>query len=370
MLAQIASRRWDLHPLIIGHPRAYPELRQWIASVNPNAAASAYPTQAYPATTQYYPGPASAPQYYPAAQYYPIATSQPVPPPRRSSGCWLVGCSIVGIVMVVIVAISFFTALGSALSTPSTQPSAEPWSSDPQSTNEYLAEYQTELATIRSLASALDGNPVAPILIDEPLLARLDVRASEPSITEYGARNLVDQIRTEREELEQAIAAAEQRRANVSGTVSEALVDEAGNGFIDIIWDASDVCGASERGADWDTVGCVRGGDPLTVHLTADLKVPDSWQARMITVHELAHVFQRADARRFEDRHSDADRLLEQGYFQGSEEAMADCYALTYYGEWSLHNEGYEIGYGYVCNDDERAQIRSWASTLHAPMPG
>jgi hypothetical protein len=90
----------------------------------------------------------------------------------------------------------------------------------------------------------------------------------------------------------------------------------------------------------------------------------------MVTVHELAHVYQYADARRFEDGRGEADRLVEKGLFQGSDEKMADCYALTYYDQASLTHGNVTLGYGYVCNAAERQAIRSWAADVNAPMPG
>ena len=155
---------------------------------------------------------------------------------------------------------------------------------------------------------------------------------------------------------------------NSSGSLSEELVDGAGDGFIDVRWDAASVCGASDRDG-WRTTGCVLRGDSLTIHLLAESEYSSEWELRMMVVHELAHVYQRADAARFMDGSRDYERLLDQGLFQGSSEKMADCYALTYHDEWTLETEDYWIGYGYVCDESEREAIRAWAADLNAPMP-
>src|SRR5690606_22110243 len=68
VLAEVAARRWDLHPTIWVNPQAYPELRQWIATVNPGGV----PQAAAP------PAPAPAPRPMPAPQPTPTV---PAPHP-------------------------------------------------------------------------------------------------------------------------------------------------------------------------------------------------------------------------------------------------------------------------------------------------
>lgn len=359
-LADIAERRYDLHPVIAAHPRAYPELRQWMTTVNPAASGPVAP---------HHPNhPISS------AQFYPISAGQPIPPPRRRSGigCWIAGCgclTLVGIFFVVLFLVGALGA-GSSSSGGSGGAGVPEESSDAAALAEQLAEYDSEVTTIRSLAAALDGNPAAPLVLDENWLSYLESQATAPNLTLTEAKNIVSMTVDVRTELEQSIATAEQRRSNASGSMSEGLVDEAGNGYIDITWDAAQACGSPDGGDDWEPAGCVTGGNALTVHLVPDAEFRSAWSLRMTVAHELAHVYQFADAARFDDQHSDADRLLEQGLFTGSDEAMADCYALTYYGAWALSDGIEEVGYGYVCNDAERQAIRDWAAALNAPMPG
>ncbi|MDQ0645940.1 hypothetical protein QFZ53_000136 [Microbacterium natoriense] len=402
-LADIAERRYDLHPAIAAHPRVYPGLLQWMAAVNPASALPALPQPFTPGQSEPSapPGPASTPAppydlaqqqpvasappasgppasgpYYPApsssAQYYPISGGRPVPPPRRRNGvgCWLAGCGCLTLAGIFMVVLFVLGGLGSLSSSSGEGEGVPQQQSDAAAIAEQLAAYDAELATIRSLAVALDGNPAAPLVLDENWLSYLDSQATAPNLTLTEAKNIVSMTVDVRTELEQSIATAEQRRSNASGSVSERLVDEAGNGYIDITWDAAQACGSPDGGDDWETAGCVTGGNALTVHLVPDAEFRSDWSLRMSVAHELAHVYQFADAARFDDQHSDADRLLEQGLFTGSDEAMADCYALTYYGAWALSDGIEEVGYGYVCNEAERQAIRDWAASLHAPMPG
>ncbi|MBF4458131.1 hypothetical protein [Pseudoclavibacter sp. VKM Ac-2867] len=53
-------------------------------------------------------------------------------------------------------------------------------------------------------------------------------------------------------------------------------------------------------------------------------------------MHELAHVFQKADDIRYTDDSGGYQPLLLQSLFQGSKEVMADCYTLMYFDEWTL----------------------------------
>lgn len=232
-----------------------------------------------------------------------------------------------------------------------------------------LAIFESEREQFYDLVARLDGNPVAPLVTRLVEFQRLEERASQVGTNEFSAQTLAQQAHRHREDVQQLVTDAEARRGNSSGSVSEQLVDDAADGFIDIRWDAISACPAAEQ-EEWSTVACVAKGDPLTVHLTDESEFTSDWELRMIVMHELSHVYQRADAARFLDRYSDADRLLEQGLFQGSKEVMADCYALTYYDEWTLETDDVEIGYGYVCTEAERDAIREWAATIDAPMPG
>ncbi|QOR72299.1 hypothetical protein IM660_08750 [Ruania alkalisoli] len=219
-----------------------------------------------------------------------------------------------------------------------------------------MAVYEAERERYYELAAQLEGNPVAPLVTRPVWFELLEERAASAD-SPYLAEGLARDAQRYREELEGHIADAEDRRINDTGTLSEGFVDNAGHGFITILWDAATVC-------DDDAIGCVT-GDSLTVHMLAESEYDSEYELRTTLVHELAHVYQRADSARFRDGSSDYERLLDQGLFEGSSEKMADCYALTYYDEWT--DAG--AGYGYVCDESEREAIRTWAADLNAPVP-
>lgn len=344
-LADIAARRWDLHPVIAANPQAYPALRVWMAQVNP---AGAQPT----------------------SLRMPADLAAPVQAPRRRGiGCWIVGCGGIAVVAVLAVVGALIAGIGAATPPEHTAPAipATPSAQD-ESIAEQLAIYEAEHAEYDKLAAELEGNPVAPLVTESDFMQRLEREAAVPNISEIAARAVAQRARDFREELQARVTAAQARRVNSSGTLTEQLVDQAGDGYIDVRWDAATACGDSEEGR--ITTGCVISGSPLTVHLQAESQVSGDWERKMVVAHELAHVYQHADARRFEDGEGDADRLLEQGLFQGSAEKMADCYALTYYDQPSLSHQGVTLGYGYVCNAAEREAVRDWAAAIEAPMPG
>ncbi len=345
-LADIAARRGDLHPFIFRHPRCYPQLREWIARVNPGAA-------------RYAMGMAAA----------------PVAPPRRGGvGCFVIGCGGMALLAFGFVALLL---VGAALSSggsddgPTVQgPAVTGPTVDDPAVAEALAVFDAELARYHELAALLEGNPAAPLVTNANGFATLERLRADPNITGSAAASLAEKAQAHRQELEQKIADAAARSTNASGTVSEALIDEAGAGFIDLAWDADTACNVSSRSDEgWTTLGCVKGSDPLMVHLDPSGQSSGSTGQRVLVLHELAHVYQKADSASAEDYISITTDLLEQGHFQGSEEMMADCYALTYMNQWTLVFEDGEFGYGYVCGDEERRLIREWAAQVHAPMP-
>lgn len=343
-LADLAARRWDLHALIAAHPQAYAELRQWMDEVNP----------------------AGVQQLYRAAPPHP----QTPRARRRATGWWVAGCGCLAIVGVIAVIIAVIGA-GALLSAGdgASSPGGGGTASGEPVVDELLAEYEDERARYHALAAQLEGNPVAPLVTDLRGFQQIEEWAAAPAINEFQAQNIVDGARAHREALEARIAAAETRRTNASGTVTEELVDSAGDGFIDIGWDAQTACSASAN-EDRVTAGCVS-DDPLGVHILPEDQLLGDWGRRMVVLHELAHLYQRADldARPLGES-SAADLLREQGLFQGSSEKMADCYALTYLDEWTLSSDQGSLGYGYVCDETERRAIREWAAEINAPMPG
>ncbi|MEZ2372154.1 hypothetical protein [Arthrobacter sp. RCC_34] len=395
LLSEIAFRRWDLHPVLEANPALRPELRQWIAQVNPPhlrqyPVAGAQPVgyggqqpgfpQPVPPLQQapgYGPGgPAGAyPQAGDAAGAYGPGMAGPAVPRRSGPGPWIAGCGCLALVFVLVLVGFGLGGLNAIFSSGDRQGppgvAQKPLINGPSASSgaqEQLRAFEAEMAKFDQLAATLKNNPVAPIVADARSLRSLETRAKTPGLSVRSATNLTAEARQLRQKLEQRIAAAKVRRVNASGSLSEGLVDSAGNGFIDIRWDAATACGKA-KSKTGQTVGCVKGSDPLTVHLLKESAFSEDWDLRMVVVHELAHVYQRADEWSSPGGESRADRLVARGLFQKSNEKMADCYALTYYNEWSLERNGYRVGYGYVCNASERQAIRSWAAAIKAPMP-
>jgi len=321
-------------------------------TVNPGMGQPAQPTWPTQAPAQSAPGwPGPGPQ---------------APPRRSSAGCWWAGCGCLAVAAILVVVIVIVAGLGAALSSGGGQPPSSQGAPADPALEQQLVLLEQEFAAIDALRAQLAGNPVEPLVAWFEWYDRQVVAMSEPDVSEFSVRSLVSQLIPFREDLQQRIADAEVRRSNASGTLSEALVDAAGNGFIDIQWDAATACTADDR-EDWRTIGCVKKGDSLTVHLLPEQDFANEWALRMTVMHELAHVYQRADVARFRDGDGVYEDLIAQGLFQGNEEAMADCYALTYYGEWTLTTGDYSIGYGYVCDETERQAIRDWAADVGAP---
>lgn len=235
---------------------------------------------------------------------------------------------------------------------------------------EHLAVVASESAEYRRLASRLDGNPVEALVTRPARFAQLQAQASAGAMNEIQAARLADNARTFRTELQDLITAAEGRRANASGSLAEGLVDSAGNGFIDIRWDADTACGASDEPGH-TTAGCT-GADAVVVHILPDgRRLGGDQGTRLVVLHELAHLYQYADADAAPPgQESEALKLKDRGLFQSSGEVMADCYALTYLNAHTLTVGDAALGYGYVCNDTERQAIRDWAAKIHAPMAG
>lgn len=344
-LADIATRRHDLHAFILANPSTYPRLRQWIAEVNPGSA-----------QTQ--------------------ITAPSVAPRRTGLGWIFAGCGCVTLVAVIVIAAVAITGLATSVAAGGGSGGTSPTAS---TFEEQLAVVRTESAEYERLAAQLDGNPVAPLVTQPARFQRLqaDVGALEAStaletVRAAQARLLAERAAQYRSDLQGRITAAEGRRANASGTDEEQLVDSAGNGFIDIQWNADSKCSPSKN-PERTTAGCVTNTpEQLIVHvLPREHRLGGGEAARLTTLHELAHLYQSIDAATTaggED--GPAMKLKNAGLFQGSSEVMSDCYALTYLGLQSLTVGDATLGYGYVCTDAERQAIRDWAKEIHAPMPG
>ncbi|WP_146197047.1 hypothetical protein [Serinibacter arcticus] len=254
---------------------------------------------------------------------------------------------------------------GSDTAEPSAGATPEAASTTSSEVDAQVALFHEERARIDELSLEFDGSPVAWLVADFEWLFRQDELMADPSWQQHSAQTVAAQTTTFREGLEASVAAAQARRVNASGSVSEGIVDAAGRGFVDIQWDAATTCTPSTETR--RITGCIKKGDSLTVHLLPESELGE-WASKFTVVHELAHVYQRADNASYLNNDGDYKALLAQGLFQGSEEVMADCYALTYYNEWSLTNGDFTTGYGHVCDENERQAIRDWAATLNAPL--
>jgi hypothetical protein len=358
-LAEIAARRPDLHAIIAANPAAYPALRQWMAS---RGAPRPMPSYSAPA--------ASMSHGLPHA---------PAPPRRRRSAAgWLVGGGCLTAVVLVVailgggallVADDGATGGGPSATTDGGAPATSAEGSRDPAVAEQLALFETERAQFYDLYAQIEHHPVAPLVADLGGFVRLEQYATQELANVSSVQESIVEAQERRQELQDRITAAEGRRTNSSGSRSEELIDSAGEGFIDVVWDAASVCSEDERQG-WRTTGCVKKGESLVVHLLPESEYSSVWVLEMIVQHELAHVYQRADTAGTEDLYGEYRLLLDQGMFQGSDESMADCFALTYYDEWTLETEDMYIGYGYVCNESERAAIREWAADLGVVMPG
>ncbi|WP_053351683.1 variant leucine-rich repeat-containing protein [Leucobacter musarum] len=381
VLAEIAARRWDLHAEIAANPGAYPELIQWMRAVNPAAFAYAPMPPASPvgsigaagsAGTAGSPIPLRAPSW---------PQSPPAPRRRGGAGWWFAGCGCLVVAVIAIIVLVAALGWGAAVSTPDTRdvsqplpsqsaapdaPQAAPPTSDPE-VDAQISQFEADRPRIIELAAQLEGNPVAPLVADLRNFRLDEKRAADPTIGIYEAKPIAERAAAFRAELEQSVAAAEARRSNASGSLTEGIVDAAGNGFIDVQYDAVTAC-LSEPRPGKENIGCVLAAQPLTVHLLPEAEVGSEWMNLMLVTHELAHVYQRADDQGAEDYSGAYNDLLAQGLFQGSKEVMADCYALTYYDQWSLSNGSESLGYGYVCDAAERQAIRDWAVNLNVPL--
>lgn len=340
-LAEIAARRGDLHPLILTHPACYPQLREWISRVNPAAIAA---TNVPP----------------------PLSAPAPAPRPRGGRGgmCALIGCG--GMALLSLAVVVVFVIGGSVATSPSPDPQTAEGTS-PRADS--LAAFDAERIRYYELYTQIEDNPVAPLVADIVTFQRLERTMGQAPVTDASVENHASEAQTIRETLEQRIADAATRRLNASGTVTEALVDEAGQGFIDIAWDADTACGISRRADEGRvTIGCVS-EEPLAVHLAPEGQLGGGLAMRQVVLHELSHLYMRADSDANGLESSASGVLVEQGYFQGSSEVFADCYALTYLDLWTLSFDGREYGYGYICTAEERQLMRTWAAEVQAPLP-
>lgn len=218
---------------------------------------------------------------------------------------------------------------------------------------EFAAAMSEFLATVRDL----EGVPMATLVpYDEAqqLAGHAWTARRSPGAASVSA----ERVRELTAALRDAEADAQaQRNANATGTLSEGILDDIGRGYARLSLDgADDLCKE-------DVVGCVTSDDPYVVHLDADnLEHPsmDDWSRRFVTLHEFAHVLQFTNP--------EATAAAETA-FGGDWEFMADCYALRALDAWSLSRRVWvssfeywetELGYGRVCDSDQRAVIGDW----------
>ena len=148
---------------------------------------------------------------------------------------------------------------------------------------------------------------------------------------------------------------------NSTGSTYEAVIDRLGAGFAtSVIDDADTLC-------EQDVLACVVSDDPTTVHFdAADSSLPymNDWLKTGLAYHEFAHVLQFANPVATE---------VAVKAFDGDDETMADCFALTYLDGWALDHRVFvnryqywdvSIGYGYTCNETQKQAVRDWYGGL------
>ncbi len=230
--------------------------------------------------------------------------------------------------------------------------------------NNLIDEKETFSAAMHELtatASEFDGVLYASI-VPQSRLERLASRAWEHRRDVAALNQDTNDALTTRDELAQVLAAArDQAATNGSGTKYEAVIDSLGDGFVTaVVDDADKLC-------EDDVLACVVSDDPYTVHFDkADSKLPymTNWLRTGLAYHEFAHVLQLTNPEA-------TATALEA--FDGDDEKMADCYALTYLKGWTLDHtiwvsdvEYWEvsIGYGYTCNSAQKQVVRDWYEQL------
>ena len=223
---------------------------------------------------------------------------------------------------------------------------------------------ETFSATMQSLlktASALDGvrlGELVPISHYQAIATQAWYHRADASAIQGDIQEAKD-AQADLEALQ--AAAVTQASANASGTAYEATIDALGGGYVSSSLDDADaIC---ER----DVLACVTGDDPYTVHFDAkELGVPylTDFIQTGTAYHEFAHSLQFTNPDQTETAVA---------AFGGDVETMADCFALTYLDGWALHQEVFvssttyyevDLGYGYTCNDDQKAVIRTWYESL------
>ncbi len=174
-------------------------------------------------------------------------------------------------------------------------------------------------------------------------------------------RDTVD-VRSATAELETLLATAQVRATTTTtGSEYESVIDRLSSGFVTTLLDDAHALCAT------DALACVTSDDPLTVHFDATdngLPYMTDWLRTGIAYHEFAHVLQFTNP-------GPTERALTS--FDGDDETMADCFALTYLDGWTLDHQIWtdsytywevSIGYGYTCNSAQRQVIRDWYGEL------
>lgn len=226
--------------------------------------------------------------------------------------------------------------------------------------NEIIDEKQVFGQAMTELMDAvrqLDGAPTASLIpMDD--IDRLAQEAWQNRRSVSLSRNHANRAREHtaamRELREQADAEAS---VNASGTLAETLLDELGAGFVSMRFgDATAIC-------EQEASGCVVGNTPTIVHLDQEVywaEYYDDWLRTFLTYHEFAHVLQFTNP--------EATAIAEPA-FDDDWEFMADCYALTMTDSWTLDRRVWRnsfsywdvsIGYGRVCDAEQRDVIRDW----------
>ncbi|MFE6964895.1 hypothetical protein ACFVAJ_07265 [Agromyces sp. NPDC057679] len=303
-----------------------------------------------------------------AAPETPEAPEAPVAPPRRRRWGSIVAISLLGVALAGAVAgcVWFFLQLEAA--------------QDRISEQEQELEQQRELIDEKeTFGEAMNALLESTARFDSTLTASVvpwdDYRRL--AVQAWAHRWDADAVASDTRAVEQAAAdldarwneAQKEAGSNASGSGYEAVIDRLSGGFVSsVIDDAKTLCADGDDDGDHgDLLACVFHDDPYLVHFDAAANAVPYMNDELrtgIAYHEFAHVLQITNPSATRD-------ALEA--FDGDDEVMADCYALTFLDGWKLDHRiwtsDYEywdvnIGYGTACTGAQQQVIRDWHAKL------
>jgi hypothetical protein len=302
------------------------------------------------------------------AEYAPGAGSAPVgrDKPKRRVG-WIVTVAVLSLALVAalaVLAVSFLRLEEARAHIDEQQQRIDEQRDRIGEQEQLIEKKETFAAAMRDLvatASEFDGEPFG-VLVPESAFESIATRGWSGRWDAAALDRATADARDADGELAEVLAAARKEASgNRSGTTYEAVLDRLGGGFVTAsIDDADALC-------EQDVLGCVISDDPYTVHFDAansSLPYMNDWLRTGLAYHEFAHVLQMTNP-------EPTQKTVEA--FDGDEETMADCFALTYLDGWQLDHRIWtsdieywdvSMGYGHTCDDSQRKAVRDWYGQL------